>query len=121
MITLSSQIAEYSPDGLITDIVPEIVIRSGELTGAAETTYSRGTLLSKSGTAVTVYDGTSDPNCILCDDITFNKDGTEVVSVYVAGCFNQTKIEEVTDVELSDDAIETLREKGIFLKSAQTM
>ena len=121
MITLSNQIAEYSPDGLITDIVPAIIVRSGELTGEAETTYSRGTLLSSADGAVTVYDGTSDPSCILCDDITFDEAGTEVVSVYVAGCFNQTKIEEVTDVELDSTAIETLREKGIFLKSAQTM
>lgn len=120
-IELSGVIAEFEPDGLITGVAPAILVGGGTLSnsGTDEVTYARGTLLARSGSDLSAYTGSGTVDSILTDDVTLAASESEAVTVYISGCFNQTKVEEVSSYELTDDDIATLRTKGIYFKAAQ--
>ena len=118
-IELSSNLGDVEFDGLVTDVKPAVLIGGGTLSATTETTFARGTLMARDGTALSAYAGTGTVDSILCDEITVAAGESENVTVYIAGCFDQNKVEEASDYELTDDDIAALRGLGIVFKSAQ--
>lgn len=115
-------------DGLISDAVPQVVTGAGTiLKGAAEATYVRGTVFSKSSdTGKLVILGTTagsgetlTPFGILCDDITVGTANDENAVFYLAGTFDPEKLTVKTSYTVTAADIDALRNGGIFLKAAQ--
>ena len=127
MKNLNAQVGEMEYDGLVVDIVPEVVVTGGTIRKLAkETTIKRGTILAKSskdntlvvlGTEAT--DGeTLTPDCILCDDTVVGTDADVSVSVYTAGCFNTNRVHVADGYTISATDFDALRKYSIVFKAA---
>lgn len=126
MKELSKKIGEMDFDGLITDIIPPVQVRGGTIAApGSETTYKRGTLLSKSTADGKLYilgsaPGSGDtltPDCVLCDDTELDNADADV-AVYTAGCFDQEKVTVADSYTVSETDKDKLRERGIVFKAA---
>ena len=130
MKNLYSKVGEMEFDGLITDVIPEPIVRGGTIRklGAAATLV-RGTILAKSsgsaGDGKLVVLGTTaasnetlTPDCILCDDVDVGTSDDVKTEVYVAGCFDINKCTVKSGYTITADDKDKLRERGILFKSA---
>lgn len=128
---LNAKIAEFTPDGLITDTLPRPNVRGATMDVSeleeVPTVVPRGTLLGKKSEVdgklhIWKTGGEITPDCILCDDTPVTEDdkatGVPVVA-YIAGCFDPAKL-KCTDgtVTLEEGDLDTLRMKGILFKGA---
>lgn len=117
----SRKVGEMEFDGLVTDINPRTRIAGGTiamLTTAA--TYKRGTILGKADAdgKLSIYDGTTTPDCILCDDTEIGTTEDVAVAAYMAGCFNPDKVTVADGYALTEADKDKLRERGIVFKAA---
>lgn len=126
MRNLHNKIGEMEFDGLITDVVPDIQVRGGTIAAPDEAvTYKRGTVLAKSTASGKLYmlgstasDGdTLTPDCILCDN-TDMETSDAPVTVYTAGCFDETKVSVAEGYIITETDMDNLRKRGIVFKSA---
>jgi len=120
MKELSRKLGEMEHDGLIVDLTPPKRVGGGTIAAlAAAATYKRGTILGKDDATgkLSIYDGTTTPDCILCDDTEI---GTEdvVVTAYMAGCFNMNKVTVADGYALTEADKDKLRERDIVFKAA---
>lgn len=130
MIELGKKIGDMTYDGLITDVVPEQVVRGVTIRKlAASATLKRGTILAKSsgsaGDGKYVILGTTaetnetlTPDCILCDDIEVGTAADLAATVYFAGCFDPNKCTVKEGYTITDADMDKLRERGILFKAA---
>lgn len=127
MKNLYSKVGEMEFDGLITDITPEPIVRSGTIRKlAAASTLVRGTILAKSSTdnklvvlgSAAAGGETLTPDCILCDDIDVGTAADEAVEVYYAGCFDPNKCTVDSGHTLTEADKDALRVRGILFKAA---
>lgn len=117
MTELSKKIAEMDYDGLVTGIIPPVLVAGGILKAlTGETVIKRGTLLVKEAGKLSAYAGTGVPDCILCDDTTVNTADVPT-TVYIGGCFDPDKV-ILSSGTLTDEMKDTLRTKGIVFKAA---
>lgn len=127
---LYSKLGDMEFDGLITDVLPEVIVRGVTVRklGTAAT-LKRGTILAKSsGSAgdgkMVVLGNTAASNetltadCILCDDVDVGTSADVVANVYVAGCFDKSKCTVKTGYTITQDDLDKLRERGILFKNA---
>lgn len=117
---LGRKLGEMAYDGLITDLTPPVQVRGGTISKPAEAaTYKRGTLLGKNDAGVlSLYDGTTTPDCILCDDTEIGTGADTPVTVYTAGCFDPGKVTVADGYTLTEADKDKLRERGIVFKTA---
>ena len=130
MKKLSEKIGESTYDGLITDLTPAPIVRGGEIRKLdAEATLKRGTILAKSsgsaGDDKLVILGTEaesnetlTPYGILCDDVEVGTTEDVSATVYLAGCFDDTKCTVKTGYTMTEADKDALRQGGIFFKAA---
>lgn len=127
---LYSKLGDVEYDGLVTDIQPPVIVRSGTIRklGTAGT-LKRGTILAKSsgsaGDGKLVILGTSavtnetlTPDCILTDDVAVGTSADVVATVYYGGCFDLAKCDVKSGYTITTADKDTLREKGILFKNA---
>ena len=127
---LYSKLGDVEYDGLITDVLPEVIKRAVTIRklGTAATLV-RGTILAKSsGSAgdgkMVVLGNTAASNetltadCILCDDVEVGTAADVIATVYVAGCFDKSKCTVKSGYTISEDDLDALRERGILFKTA---
>jgi len=127
---LYSKLGDVEYDGLITDVLPEVIKRAVTIRklGTAATLV-RGTILAKSsGSAgdgkMVVLGNTAASNetltadCILCDDVKVGTAADVIATVYVAGCFDKSKCTVKSGYTISEDDLDVLRERGILFKTA---
>jgi len=127
---LYSKLGDVEYDGLITDVLPEVIKRAVTIRklGTAATLV-RGTILAKSsGSAgdgkMVVLGNTAASNetltadCILCDDVEVGTAADVIATVYVAGCFDKSKCTVKSGYTISEDDLDVLRERGILFKTA---
>ncbi len=120
-IDLYRKVGDMEPDGLITNLAPAACVGGGEIAALTEeATLVRGTLLGKAdgATTLSVYDGTTNPDCILCDDTVVGTEDSVTTSVYIAGCFDPAKLVVADGYTLTDADKDALRLRGIILKAA---
>nr|DAM69352.1 MAG TPA: Head decoration protein, Viral protein.5A [Caudoviricetes sp.] len=121
-IELSKKIGDMNYDGIVTGLIPEVIVSGGTFSAVAENTLvKRGTLLVKVAGKLKVYTGVeSEPaDCILCDDTTIGATETPAV-VYIGGCFDPDKL-ILGGGTITEAVKDMLRTKGIVLKAAQKM
>ena len=127
---LYSKLGDVEYDGLITDVLPEVIKRAVTIRklGTAATLV-RGTILAKSsGSAgdgkMVVLGNTAASNetltadCILCDDVEVGTAADVIATVYVAGCFDKSKCTVKSGYTISEDDLDVLRERSILFKTA---
>jgi len=127
---LYSKLGDVEYDGLITDVLPEVIKRAVTIRklGTAATLV-RGTILAKSsGSAgdgkMVVLGNTAASNetltadCILCDDVAVGTAADVIATVYVAGCFDKSKCTVKSGYTITQDDLDKLRERGILFKTA---
>ena len=127
---LYSKLGDVEYDGLITDVLPEVIKRAVTIRklGTAATLV-RGTILAKSsGSAgdgkMVVLGNTAASNetltadCILCDDVAVGTSADVIATVYVAGCFDKSKCTVKSGYTITQDDLDKLRERGILFKTA---
>lgn len=120
MKELSKKIGEMEFDGLVTDLIPQVQVQGGTFGKlAAAATVKRGTLLGKNESGIlSIYDGTTTADCILCDDTEVGTDENVVVAVYTAGCFDTNKVIVADGYNITEADKDKLRERGIVFKAA---
>lgn len=120
MKELSRKVGTMEFDGLITALIPHVQVQGGTIgKTSTETTLKRGTLLGKNESGVlSVYDGTTEPDCILCDDVVVGTTDDVAVPVYTAGCFNTDKVTVAADYAITESDKDKLRGLGIVFKAA---
>lgn len=121
MKELSRKLGEMEFDGLVTDLNPPVRIGGGAIAAAAaDILLERGTLLGKAADTgkLSLYDGTTTPDCILCDDTEIGTTEDVAAAVYMAGCFNPDKITVADGYTLTVADKDKLRERGIVFKAA---
>lgn len=118
--TLNGTIVEMKPDKLIYDskhpVDGKVVKISVSEAGAAEEgTLKRGQILDLGADGYSVHAANGVPDVILAEDVSYGTGATDVYGqAYISGSFLQTAC--VTDVELTEADVQTLRGKGIYLK-----
>lgn len=131
MADLYRNVGEMNYDGLITDLLPAVIVRGATVRKlATAATLKRGTILAKSGG--TAGDGklvilgttaetneTLTPFAVLCDDIAVGTSEDVVTSVYMSGCFDLSKCTVADSYEITDADIDALRAYGIMFKVAE--
>lgn len=123
-------IGTIAPDGLIIDGRHSLDVKGVKVKFSEAETLARGTLLTidTDGNAVKVKDTTTGeegkevtshptPDCILTDDVEGEAGETVYKTAYKSGNFSRNVLEEKTEITLTDEDIETLRGKGIFVES----
>lgn len=120
MTELSKKIGDMEFDGLVTDLTPPVQVRGGTITKvAAATTYKRGTIFGRSADGtLAIYDGTTTPDCILCDEVAVGTEADVNAAVYTAGCFDPGKVTVADGYTLTVSDIDGLRMRGIVFKAA---
>jgi len=120
MKELSKKIGDMEFDGLVTDLTPPVQVHGGTITKvAAAVTYKRGTVLGKNEAgALSIYDGTTTPDCILCDEVAVGTEADVNAAVYTAGCFDPGKVTVADGYTLTAADIDELRMRGIVFKAA---
>lgn len=118
MDNLYQNAGQFEPDNLLNDITISNVTKSAKIKKASK--LERGTILSvdakgyyKKFNAAATGDSAEKPDCILADDVD-NPDEDVFAVAYSSGVFNRKALK--LDGELSQEAEDILREKGIFLK-----
>ena len=128
MADLYRNVGEMNYDGLITDLLPAVIVRGATVRKlATATTYERGTILAKSSTdgklvilGTTAETGeTLTPFAVLCDDIAVGTSEDVVTSVYMSGCFDLSKCTVADSYDITDADIDALRAYGIMFKVAE--
>lgn len=127
---LYAKVDELTYDGLITDVVPEAIVKAGTVRklGTAGT-VKRGTILAKSsGTAgdgkLVILGTTAETNetltayCILCDDVEVGTSADVSAPVYVMGCFNFNKCIVKASYTVTESDKDALLANGIVFKNA---
>jgi len=111
-------------DNLISGLNPPLQTGGGILAGVAAE-YQRGTVLAKSaannqlyilGSAAAEGDQLT-PDCILCEDITVEAGTPAPAVVYLAGCFNPTRVKVAECYTLTEADKDALRLRGIIFKA----
>lgn len=124
---LYKKVDDMSYDKLISGMTPPPKTAAGVLAklGAAAA-YSRGTVLCRSsgaggdgklkilGTAAASNE-TLTPDCILCDGVDIGTADDVNAAVYVAGCFNPEALTVKEGYAITQDDIDKLRERGLYL------
>lgn len=123
-------IGTIAPDGLVVDGRHSLDVKGVKVKFSEAGTIVRGTLLTinTEGNAVKVKDTTSGeagkettshpaPDCILTDDVEGEAGDTVYATAYKSGNFSKNVLEEKTEVTLTDEDIETMRGKGIFVEN----
>jgi hypothetical protein len=107
-------IGTFAYDGLVIDGKHSLDVKTITITVPEGTTYSRGTVI---GTDSALYaGGDAKPDCILTDEV--EGTGSAVsVTAYKSGNFNKDALITADTYTITDDDIETLRTKGIFIES----
>ncbi len=121
MRELGRKLGEMSYDGLITGIDPPARVTGGTIASpSAPTIYKRGTLLGKASDTgrLSIYDGTTTPDCILCDDTPLDPEMYAEALVYAAGCFDPAKIIVAEGYTLTEADRDKLRTYSIVFKAA---
>lgn len=121
MRELNQKLGGMEYDGLITSLNPPPRVEGGTIAKlAAETLYKRGTLLGRSSDTglLAIYDGTTAPDCILCDDTIVGTEEDAEVIVYTAGCFDPEKLAVAEGYTLTQADKDKLRAYSIILKAA---
>lgn len=124
---LDNPVGSMTYDKLLAGMTPPFKVASGIIRklGAAAT-YTRGTVLAKSsgtaGDGKLVILGTTaasnevlTPDCVLCDDTDIGTAADENAAVYVAGCLNSDALTAKSGYAITQDNIDKLRERGIYL------
>lgn len=118
MDNLYAKVGEFNADNLFNDIAITPVTKSAKIKKASK--LERGTILSvdakgyyKKFNGAATGESAEKPDCILADDVE-NPDEDVFAVAYAKGMFNRQAL--ILDGELSADAENILREKGIFLK-----
>lgn len=123
MRNLHAKLGEMEYDGLITGLNPPVRVEGGTIAKvSAAVTYKRGTLLGKSADTglLSIYDGTTTPDCILCDETEIGTEEDTPVTVYVAGCFDPEKVTVADGYTLTRSDRDKLRAYNIVFKAAST-
>lgn len=130
MNELGRKIGDMTFDGLITDITPELIVRSATIRKlAAAATLKRGTILAKSSGSAgdgkyVILGTTAETNetltadCILCDDVEVGTAADVAATVYFAGCFDPAKCAVAEGYTITEADKDKLRERGILFKAA---
>lgn len=120
MKELHRKLGEMEYDGLITGLNPPARVTGGTITKlSAAAELKRGTLLGKdSGGQLSVYDGSTTPEGILCDDTEVGTEEDVPVVVYAAGCFDPEKVTVAEGYTLTQDDKDKLRTYSIIFKAA---
>ncbi len=108
-------------DGLITGLNPPARVEGGVIGKlSAPATYKRGTLLGKSSDTglLSIYDGSTTPDCILCDDTEIGTEEDVEAVVYAAGCFDPAKLTLAEGYTLTQADKDKLRTYSIIFKAA---
>lgn len=118
-------------DGLVADVAPEVIVAGGKIRALSSGTATlvRGTVLAKSsgtaGDGKLVILGTSaganetlTASCILCDDVELGTSDV-TVPVYVAGCFNPSKVTVKNSYTMTEGDKDALRGVNILFKAVQ--
>lgn len=117
---LNEKIGEMTFDGLVSDIVPQVIVGGGTLAALTEGTadLKRGAILSKDSTTgkLALMKSGETADCVLCDDITLGTADANV-AVYVAGCFDPDKVTVADGYSLTEADRDTLRTKNIYFKA----
>ena len=117
---LNKTVATVVPDKLIYDSkypidgkVARIVL--SEEGASASGVLKRGQLLDIGSDGYSVHEAEGAVDAVLAEDVSYGAGATDVYgSVYISGTFLRSAC--VTDVELTNADLETLRGKGIYLK-----
>ena len=131
MADLYRNVGEMNYDGLITDLLPAVIVRGATVRKlATAATLKRGTILAKSGGSagdgkLVILGTTAETNetltpfAVLCDDIAVGTAEDVVTSVYMSGCFDLSKCTVADSYEITDVDIDALRAYGIMFKVAE--
>lgn len=118
MDNLYQNAGQFEPDNLLNDNAISNVTKSAKIKKTSK--LERGTILSvdakgyyKKFNAAATGESAEKPDCILADDVD-NPDEDVFAVAYSSGVFNRKALK--LDGELSQEAEDILREKGIFLK-----
>lgn len=85
------------------------------ITSGSEGEIERGQLIDYSNGSYCVHAEGGEPSAIVAANASYDADDTEItVPVYISGTFRASEVK--TDPELTTADLETLREKGIYLK-----
>lgn len=120
MNELSKKIGELEYDGLISGLNPACRVTGGTIAKAAEnTTILRGSVLGRAEDTglLSLYDGTTIPVFILCEDTEVGTDEDVNVAVFEAGCFDPNKVHVAAAYELTAEDKDTLRKYNIVFKA----
>lgn len=123
-------IGTWNPDGLIIDGKHSLDVKGVTVKFTEAGTLLRGMLLAigEDGKATRVTDAESGeeetkkvshpaPDCILTDDISGEEEEEIYTAAYKSGNFARQILEERTGITLTEEDIETLRGKGIFVEN----
>lgn len=124
---LNRLVGELTYDKLIASMTPPVKVASGTIEKlSSDVTYKRGCVLCRSGgtggNGKLKLLGTSaaseevlTPDCILCDDEEMGSAADVNAAVYVSGCFNPDSLIVKDGYSMSQDDIDKLRERGLYL------
>ncbi len=121
MKELGRKLGGVEYDGLITGLNPPARVEGGVIGKlSAATVYKRGTLLGKSSDTglLSIYDGSTTPDCILCDDTEIGTEEDAEAVVYAAGCFDPAKVAAAEGYTLTQADKDKLRAYSIIFKAA---
>lgn len=119
MSLLNKEAYTVTPDKLIYDSKhpidsDAIAVSLGE-GAASDGTISRGQVIDVSSGTYSVHANGGTPSAIAAEDTDYAEGATSViVPVYTSGSFRESEV--IADPALTEQNIETLRDKGIFLK-----
>ena len=122
MRELHRKLGEMEYDGLLTGLNPPVHVGGGTIAKPSEAAVlKRGTLLGKDSSGMlSVYDGSTTPHGILCDDIEIGEDDDAEIPVviYTAGCFDPEKVAVAEGYTLTEEDKDKLRTYSIIFKAA---
>lgn len=121
MKELNQKLGGMEYDGLITGLNPPPRVDGGTIARlAAPAVLKRGTLLGRAADTglLSVYDGATTPDCILCDDTEIGAAEDVPVAVYAAGCFDPEKVTVAEGYTITQTDRDKLRAYSIIFKAA---
>lgn len=121
MKDLNQKLGGMEYDGLITGLNPPPRVDGGTIARqAAPAVLKRGTLLGRAADTglLSVYDGATTPDCVLCDDTEIGTAEDVPVAVYTAGCFDPEKVTVAEGYTITQADRDKLRTYSIIFKAA---
>lgn len=121
MKELNQKLGSMQYDGLITGLNPPPRVDGGTIAKLADSAVlKRGTLLGKNADTglLSVYDGTTPPDGILCDDVEVGTAEDVPVEVYAAGCFDPEQVTVAEGYTITQADKDKLRAYSIVFKAA---